>query len=71
MEFIETVRGKRKVLLDGYLYVKQKALANGYVSYECEKRRQNKDKQGECKAKIKVRGDEFIMGENPLLPLCL
>ena len=64
MEFIETVRGKRKVLLDGYLYVKQKALANGYVSYECEKRRQNKDKQGECKAKIKVRGDEFIMGEN-------
>lgn len=64
MEFVETVRGHRKVLLHGYLYVKQKELANGYISYECEKRRQNKDKQGACKAKIKVRGDEFILGEN-------
>ena len=61
MEFVQTIKGKNKLFLNGYLYVKQKNLANGYVSYECEKSRQTKV---ECKAKIKVRGHEYIVGEN-------
>ena len=54
MEFVKLERGKTRIALNGYLYVKQKGLANEVISYECEKRRQNKDRQGECKAKIKV-----------------
>jgi len=60
MEFITTQKGQRKILLEGYLYVKQKNLANGVESYECEKRRQNNCNQGECRAIIKVLGDRLI-----------
>ena len=37
MEFIESERGNQKLSYQGFLYVKQKNLANGVVSWECEK----------------------------------
>ena len=49
-----------RIAPNGYLYVQHKALANGILSYEYEKRRQNKDRQGECKAKIKVLDNHAI-----------
>ena len=55
MEFIQSERGKRKSIYEGYIYVKQKDLANGVVSYECERRRHNN-----CKAKIKVKGHDVL-----------
>lgn len=60
MEFVVSDKGKRKVVYNGYVFVKQKQLANGITSYECEKRRQNKEKQGECKAKLKLEGDNLV-----------
>ena len=39
----------------GFLDVKQKNLANGVVSWECEQRRRNS-----CNAKIKVRGGDVV-----------
>ena len=44
----------------GYCYTRQKRLVNDVVSYECEKRWQNGLKQGQCKAKIRVRGQELV-----------
>jgi hypothetical protein len=32
-------KGQEKLLLEGFVYVKQKNLAKGVVSFECEKRR--------------------------------
>lgn len=55
MEFVQSERGKRKLIYDGYIYVKQKELANSVISYECEKRRHSN-----CKAKVKVFGNEVI-----------
>ena len=42
MEFVKSERGKTHIALDGYLCVKQKGLANGVISYECEKRSKTK-----------------------------
>ena len=50
MEFIRSSKGKERLVLDGYLYVKQKDLVNGAVSFECEERRN----KATCKAKVKV-----------------
>ena len=47
MEFSVTERGARKLLKNGYQYVKQKDLANGVTSWECTERR-----KGNCKAKV-------------------
>ena len=60
MEFIQSERGAPKILFEGHVYVKQKALANGKVSYECEKRRAKGQDQGQCKAKIQVLGDQVV-----------
>lgn len=51
MQFVKSRKGKEKVIFEDYVYVKQKNLANGVVSFECEKRRNKL----ECKAKIKLR----------------
>lgn len=56
MEFITSNKGKTKVLCDGYIYVKQKNLANGVILYECDRRRS----QATCKAKIKILNNEII-----------
>ena len=50
MEYIKSERGKDKLVYEGYTYVKQKDLANGVVSFECEGRRN----EAACKAKVKV-----------------
>nr|XP_054752514.1 uncharacterized protein LOC129258231 [Lytechinus pictus] len=56
MEWTETERGGLKLLLDGFIYVKKKNLANGWESYECTLRRN----RNACKARIKVFGaDQF------------
>ena len=56
MEFVKSDKGKDKVIFEGYVYVKQKHLANDVVSFECEKRRN----KAECKAKIKIRGEVLV-----------
>ena len=38
MQKVESIRGKKKIMYIGYVYVKQKNLADGVISYECEKR---------------------------------
>ena len=55
------VESIQKIMHDGYVYVKQKSLANGVISYECEKRRGSGAGLSECKAKIKVK-DEAVIG---------
>lgn len=60
MEFLTSTKGGRKLVHEGFVYVKQKILANGVVSYECEMRRNEK----QCKAKVKVLGDEVIANLN-------
>ena len=35
MEYIETTKGKLKLVHDGYYYVKQKQLASGAINWEC------------------------------------
>lgn len=56
MEFQKSERWNEKLSFEGFVCVKQKQLANGVVSFECEKRR-NKT---ECKAKLKIRGQELV-----------
>ena len=58
MEFIETERGGRKLLRDGYLYVFKKNLANDITSWECVLRR-----QGQCRASIKLDAQENFVEE--------
>ena len=48
--------GKQKLLYEGYLYIKQKNIASGMVSYGCDER-QNAH---ECKAKVKVLAGEIV-----------
>ena len=55
MEKVTSVRGKNKIMYGGYVYVKQKNLSAGVISYECEKRRGNVTGVTECKAKLKVK----------------
>ena len=50
MEYIKSVRGGDKLVYEGHIYVKQKDLANGVVSFECEERRN----KSACKVKVKV-----------------
>jgi hypothetical protein len=61
-EILQSERGKNKIVADGYIYVKQKALANNIVSFECERRRGNGKGLSECKAKIKVDAAGVIVG---------
>ena len=39
MELHKTQRGKDKLVIDGYAYVKNKYLANDRISYKCANRR--------------------------------
>lgn len=62
VEFLESERGHRKVALDGFIYVKQKELLGGVVSYECDRRRKRKGVESElqCRAKIKILNNILI-----------
>ncbi|XP_041367839.1 uncharacterized protein LOC121382324 isoform X1 [Gigantopelta aegis] len=53
MDNLKSTKGKTKIVHEGYIYVKQKNLANGVISYECELRKNGKHASGQCKAKIK------------------
>ena len=59
MEFSRTERGKAKLLLDGYAYVKQKDLADGKESWECELRRSR-----QCKAKVHILAGRVVHRTN-------
>lgn len=60
MDKVQSIRGKQKILYNGYVYVKQKVLAGGVISYECEKRRGNLVGVSECKAKVKVQNEVVV-----------
>ena len=56
MELSFTEKGTRKLIRNGYQYVKQKDLAIGLTSSECIERR-----MGNCKAKVKLNAiDDFV-----------
>ena len=60
MDHVKSERGNNKIIHEGYIYVKQKNLARGVISYECELRKRGKHNSGECKAKIKVMNGEVV-----------
>ena len=62
MENIETTRGKRKLVHNGYYFVKVKNLANGAVAWECEKRRGTGTgiHSSQCTARLYVMDDTDI-----------
>ena len=60
MEFTKTNQNKNKLLHHRFSYVKKKNLADGWESYECERRRRYKD----CSGSIKVKNGQFRLG-NP------
>lgn len=60
MEFTVTEKGQRKLLLNGYIYVFKKMLANDISCWECILRREDT----QCNATVKLSIlDEFI-GQN-------
>ena len=62
MEYVETTRGKRKLIYQGYYYVKVKVLVSGAVTWECEKRRGSGtgDKTNQCRSRLQVKDDAVI-----------
>ena len=56
MEFSFTESGARKLIKNGYQYVKQKDLANGLTSWECIE-----SGKGSCKEKVRLNViDDFL-----------
>ena len=65
MEFIDTQRGKRKLLRNNYMYVFQKDLADDMTSWECVQRRGSRKYPGTCNARLKLdAGDNFVESVN-------
>lgn len=60
MEKTKTNKNKDKILYQGYAYVEQKDLAQGWKSFECERRRRYRD----CTGKIHVK-DDLVRVRNP------
>ena len=60
MDTVTSIRGKSKITHNGFIYVKQKVLAQGVVCYECEKRRGSGKGATECKAKLKIKDDVVV-----------
>ena len=54
MDNLKSTKGQTKIVHEGYIYVKQKNLANGVILYECELRKNGKHNSGQCKGKIKL-----------------
>ncbi|KAL3853327.1 hypothetical protein ACJMK2_016875 [Sinanodonta woodiana] len=61
LETVVSIRGKNKVVLNGFVYVKQKSLANNVISYECERRRGAGKNTSECRAKVKLNEDLSVV----------
>ena len=55
VEFIEYPNGRRKLVFEGYIFVKQKELNGGVISWECCERRNSKS----CRAKVKTLNGVF------------
>ena len=55
MEFVTTNKGQQKLCYQGYLFIRQKDLANGAVGWECEGRRLER-----CPGRAKTCEDELI-----------
>ena len=49
-----------KTKYQGFVYVKKKNLANGWKSYECERRRTSKT----CLGKVKINGAQIQIVKN-------
>ena len=56
VEFSFTETGARKVMRNGYQYVKQKYLGNELTSWECIERR-----NGNCKIKVKLNAINYFV----------
>jgi hypothetical protein len=59
MEFVKTEKGSRKLIFEGFCYVKQKDLAGGKVCWECDRRRKR-----QCKAKLHLMGERVVSRTN-------
>ena len=55
MKFVTTNKGQQKLCYQGYLFIRQKDLANGAVGWEFEGRRLER-----CPGRAKTCGDELI-----------
>lgn len=55
MEIIQSTCGRLNIILDRYINVRHKDLANGVESYESEKRRRNY-----CRARIRVNANVCV-----------
>ena len=53
MEYVKSEKRKDNLLFEGFVYAKQKNLAKGVVSFECEKHRYST-------AKVKVFGNQVV-----------
>ena len=59
MEFITSSIGGRKLVIEGYIYCKNKSLTNGSSCWECEERRS----KNECNARVMLdKNEEIIKG---------
>ena len=56
MEFLTSRKGKRQITLNGYIFNKQKLLANNTISWECTERRNARL----CMARIKTVDDQVV-----------
>ena len=63
LELTSTTPSRNKLLYLGYAYVKNKDLANGWVSFECERRRNYKG----CTGRIKANGQQVVVVTNHTL----
>ena len=56
LQFIMVPNAGRKLIFENYIFVKQKELADGVISWECSKRRNVQS----CRAKVRIRNDIFL-----------
>ena len=61
--YLQVISSSNKLLYLGYAYVKNKDLANGWVSFECERRRNYKG----CTGRIKANGQQVVVVTNHTL----
>ena len=59
VETVASIRGKNKIILNGFVYIKQKALAKNVISYECERRSGAGLGMCECNVKVKVNAADL------------
>ena len=56
LQFIMVPNARRKLIFENYIFVKQKELADGVISWECSERRNVQS----CRAKVRTRNDIFL-----------